>query len=200
MANYGSIFDNDGITYIIYRELIDKLLAQGKTTGPDNSEEMLNYTQLNVQRMNRIEKTTVLSNDMVATINKIEKKYKLLAIAEGWCGDAAQIIPVLYKIASEAPDKFDIKFVLRDQHLDLIDQHLTNGGRAIPVLLILDENGELVMPKWGPRPVMLQNLVNGWKEEGIVMPQLAEKLHGWYAKDRTQAIQAELVALFNQLD
>lgn len=199
MANYGNIFDNDGISYIVYRELIDKLLAQGKTTGPDDSEAMLHYTKLNVQRMNRVEKTAVLTDDVVKAINSIKGKYRFLVITEGWCGDAAQIVPLIYRIAAEAPDKFDLHFVLRDQHPELIDAHLTNGGRAIPVLLVLNEQGELAMPKWGPRPAILQTLMGEWKNQGLVMPELAEKLHGWYAKDRTQTTQAELAMLLTQL-
>jgi hypothetical protein len=199
MPNYNPIFENEAIDYIIYRELIDKLLAQNKTTGPDNSEAMLHYTKLNVQRMNRVEKTIVLTNEVVSAVNRIKNKYRFLVISEGWCGDASQIVPVIYKIAALAPELLDIKIVLRDQHPDLIDAHLTNGGRAIPVLLVLDEKGELVLPKWGPRPQILQNLIATWKEEGIEYTQLAEKIHGWYAKDRTQSTQDELALLLEQL-
>ncbi len=108
-------------------------------------------------------------------------------------------MPVINKIASAAPTKFDLKLVLRDKNLLLIDAHLTNGGRAIPVLLILDEAGNLVLPKWGPRPVAIQNLMIEWKKEGLEMPELAEKLHGWYAKDKTVATQQELNELLKQL-
>ncbi|GAB1463868.1 thioredoxin family protein [Pedobacter sp.] len=199
MINYSNIFDKEALDYTSYRNLIDELLAKGETTGPDNSEAMLHYTKMNVQRMNRIDKTTVLGEELLLTLQKIEGKYRFLVITEGWCGDAAQIVPVINKIASAAPSKFDLKLVLRDKNLPLIDAHLTNGGRAIPVLLILDEAGNLVLPKWGPRPVAIQNLMIEWKKEGLEMPELAEKLHGWYAKDKTVATQQELNELLKQL-
>ncbi|MBY0542531.1 MAG: thioredoxin family protein [Sphingobacteriaceae bacterium] len=200
MSNYSDIFENKGIPYANYREKITQLLSQGQTTGTDHSEAMLHYTKMNLQRMNRVEKTTVLNDQLLQVIDHLKGKYKFLVISEGWCGDAAQIVPVIDKIVSAMPDKFDLKLVWRDQNLELIDAHLTNGGRAIPVLLILDEKGDLVLPKWGPRPQILQDLLLNWKKETTDMQVIAEQLHRWYAKDKTQAIQKELTEVLSQLD
>ncbi|SOD20187.1 thioredoxin family protein [Pedobacter xixiisoli] len=199
MLNYSNIFDKEALDYTSYRNLVDELLAKGETTGTDNSEAMLHYSKMNVQRMNRVDKTTVLGEELLSTLEKIEGKYRFLVITEGWCGDAAQIVPVINKVVSAAPDKFNLKLTLRDKNLPLIDAHLTNGGRAIPVLLILDEEGNLVLPKWGPRPTVLQSLIADWKKDGVDMPELAEKLHGWYAKDKTVTTQYELNELLKQL-
>ncbi|RWU07403.1 thioredoxin family protein [Pedobacter chitinilyticus] len=199
MLDYSNIFDKEALDYPSYRNLVDELLAQGQTTGPDDSEAMLHYTKMNVQRMNRVDKTAVLSEEILETLKGIKGKYHFLVITEGWCGDAAQIVPVINKIVSEAPDQFKLKLTLRDKNLPLIDAHLTNGGRAIPVLLILDEAGNLLLPKWGPRPAVLQGLLAQWKSEGVEMPELAEKLHGWYAKDKTAATQQEINELLKQL-
>lgn len=198
MLNYSNIFDS-GMNYSSYRELVHSLLLAGKTTGDDSSEAMLHYTKMNEQRMNRVEKTTILTADVLSAIANIKNSYKFLVITEGWCGDAAQIVPVINQIVGAAPEKFSLKLVLRDQNLPLIDAHLTNGGRAIPVLLILDENDELALPKWGPRPAVLQTLLADWKNETSDMMVLAERLHGWYAKDKTLATQAELVEVLRKL-
>lgn len=199
MINYGNIFDNEGLSYSAYRELVNQLLAEGKTTGPDHSDAMLHYTKMNVQRMNRVEKTAVLSEALLQAANKLEGKYHFLVISEGWCGDAAQIVPVINKLVEQMPDQFDLKLVLRDQHLELIDAHLTNNGRAIPVLLVLNEQKELALPKWGPRPHVLQTLLAQWKKDSSDMGLIAEQLHGWYAKDKTQSTQEELVKLLGKL-
>lgn len=199
MLNYPQFFD-DGIDFSSYRELIVNFLSKGKTTGTDHSEAMLHYTKMNIQRMNRVEKTTILHPDLLVAIEKIKGTYNFLVITEGWCGDAAQIVPVIHKIVSAVPDKFTLKLVLRDQNLPLIDAHLTNGGRAIPVLLVLDENKNLILPKWGPRPAVLQELMANWKKETSNMAIVSEKLHAWYAKDKTQAIQQELIQLLKKLN
>ncbi|WP_443936683.1 thioredoxin family protein [Pedobacter sp. MW01-1-1] len=199
MLNYREIFEQHGIDYAAYRALIDALLVDGKTTGPDDSEAMLNYTKLNVQRMNRVDKTTALNETIVSVITGLKGKYRLLVITEGWCGDAAQIVPVVHKIAAAVPDTLTLRFVLRDKNLPLIDAHLTNGGRAIPVVIVLDEKAENVLATWGPRPQILQDLLKEWKQEISEMPIIAEKLHGWYAKDKTQTTQNELAALLKKL-
>ena len=137
---------------------------------------------------------------MISTIEQLKENYKFLVITEGWCGDAAQIVPVFNKIATASLGKIDLKFVLRDKNLLLIDAHLTNGGRAIPVLIVLNKSADQVLGTWGPRPQILQELLKEWKKENTEMPVLAEKLHGWYAKDKTQTTQAGLIALLKGLE
>lgn len=198
MINYSNIFDNEGISYTAYRDLIDQLLSAGKTTGPDDSEAMLHYTKMNVQRMNRVDKTIRLQESLSDVLTPIRNKYRFLVISEGWCGDAAQIVPVFNKIVVDFPEKFDLRFVLRDKNLPLIDAHLTNGGRAIPVLLVLNEEGEL-LNSWGPRPAILQALLVQWKSDTTDMMEIAEKLHGWYAKDKTVTTQQELAGILGKL-
>lgn len=196
--NYSNIFVNDGITYADYRSLVDQELKSGKTTGTDHSADMLHYSKMNVQRMSRVDKTVSLTADFMKVLEHVKGDYQILVITEGWCGDAAQIVPLLPKIATAFPDNFELRFVLRDQHLSLIDAHLTNGGRAIPAVLVINDSGELVF-KWGPRPQILQNLLKSWKQETTDMKIIAELLHGWYAKDKTLSTQLELQEAFSKL-
>lgn len=197
MINYSEIFNEQGMDYQTYRALVDQLLLEGKSTSEASYD--LHYTKMNVQRMNRVDKTVSLTDDLISTINQLKDNYKFLVITEGWCGDAAQIIPVFNKIATVSLGRIDLKFVLRDKNLPLIDAHLTNGGRAIPVLIVLNESADQVLATWAPRPQVLQDLLKKWKKETTEMPILAEKLHGWYAKDKTQSTQEELNDLLKGL-
>jgi hypothetical protein len=199
MIDYSNVFVKDGLTYEAYKNFINERLAAGKTTGHDESEAMLHYTKMNLHRMGRVDKTIVLGEEFLSILKNIKNKYRLLVITEGWCGDAAQIVPVFNKIAAAAPEHFELRFVLRDQQLELIDAHLTNGGRSIPVLLILNEEGQ-VMHKWGPRPALVKPLLATWNEESDDIMVTAEKLHGWYAKDKTKSTQLELIELFRTLN
>lgn len=198
MVNYSEIFNAQGMDYQTYRALVDQLLLEGKSTSEASYD--LHYTKMNVQRMNRVDKTVSLTDDLSSTIDHFEANYKFLVITEGWCGDAAQIIPVFNKIATASLGRIELKFVLRDQNLALIDAHLTNGGRAIPVLIVLNEAADQVLATWAPRPQVLQRLLKEWKKETTEMPILAEKLHGWYAKDKTQSTQAELNEILKGLE
>ena len=198
MIDYSNIFVENGLTYEAYKKFINDCLAAGKTTGADDSEAMLHYTKMNLHRMGRVDKTIALNEEFLSVLKDVESNYRLLVISEGWCGDAAQIVPVFNKIAEAAPEHFDLRFVLRDQQLELIDAHLTNGGRSIPVLLILNEEG-VVMLKWGPRPALVKPLLADWSKESDDIMVTAEKLHGWYAKDKTRTTQQELMELFKTL-
>ena len=198
MVNYSEIFSGQGMDYLTYRALVDQLLLEGKSTSEASYD--LHYTKMNVQRMTRVDKTATLTEELTAAIDSLKANYKFLVITEGWCGDAAQIVPVFNKIATASLGKIDLKFVLRDKNLPLIDAHLTNGGRAIPVLIVLNESADHVLATWAPRPQVLQELLKEWKKETTEMPILAEKLHGWYAKDKTQSTQAELKVLLDGLE
>ncbi|AWE08822.1 thioredoxin family protein [Lysinibacillus sp. 2017] len=92
-----------------------------------------------------------------AFIERLKKaNVHILAITEDWCGDAMVNNPVIRKIAEAA--NVEIRTALRDADTDLIDRYLTNGGRAIPMYLVLNESGE-VITTWGPRAPQLQQLV-----------------------------------------
>src|SRR5690625_5366915 len=88
------VIDN-AYTYESYRNLIDELLEDNKTTGPNQSEEMVQYTKMNVHRMKRLDKQVEVNEDLIERVKQIKKTVVWLVITEGWCGDAAQIIPAL---------------------------------------------------------------------------------------------------------
>jgi hypothetical protein len=186
-------------TYAAYRQLIDDLLAEGKTTGPEQSAALIDYTTLNVQRMQRLDKTVKVQPDLAAAAAVLQEKYIWLIITEGWCGDAAQIVSVLEAVAQASQGHITTRYVLRDEHPALIDQYLTGNSRAIPKLVVLDPATLAEITHWGPRPAFAQALVQRLKAEGMPHDDFIRELHTWYAHDRTQATQAELLTLVQGL-
>ncbi|MEO5911559.1 MAG: thioredoxin family protein [Pelobium sp.] len=186
---------DSSMSYGQYRDLIDALLMEGKTTGNNQSAAMTNYTEMNVQRMKRLDKTTSITDTALEKINALNKNYTWLVLTEAWCGDAAQTIPVMNKIAEASNGKISVRFILRDQHLYIMDAHLTNNGRAIPKLIVLNNNLK-ELADWGPRPKLLQDMVNDWKADPLLTHEdWIEKVHAWYAKDRTAQTMLELLDL-----
>jgi hypothetical protein len=117
-------------------------------------------------------------------------------ITEAWCGDAAQTIPLMHAISVASKGKIDIKLVLRDENLELMDHFLTNGGRAIPVLICLDTDTLHQIGKWGPRPALAQQMVVEYKQHPEQsLEAFKTLLHTWYAKDKTLSQQHELAQL-----
>lgn len=184
------------MTFAEYIKLIDDLLAEGKTTGPNQSENYVYFGKLNRQRMKRLEKTVKLNESLVEKVKKIDRPLIWLILTEGWCGDAAQNIPVIEKIASQNP-LINTRYLLRDENLDLMDQYLTNGGRAIPILICID--GETFEPtgRWGSRPRAIQDYFLELKEAGIEKDERNELIQRRYNADKEQSIQADFAELID---
>ncbi|WP_353057452.1 thioredoxin family protein [Neobacillus niacini] len=91
------------------------------------------------------------------------KKLRAIVLTEDWCGDAMLNNPVLLRVAEAA--NVEVRFVLRDQNLELMDQYLTNGtSRAIPIFIFIDQEGNEV-GVWGPRAPQMQALVEKGRAE-----------------------------------
>lgn len=186
------------MTYAGYIKLIDDLLLDGKTTGENQSEAMFNYGKLNRQRMHRLEKTVKLNDSVKEKARSVERKMIWLIITEGWCGDAAQNIPTIEKIAAENPEKIETRYVLRDENLDLIDQYLTHNARSIPKLVALDAETLEEIGTWGPRPQVAMNYFFEMKKNGLEKPQMMENIQRWYLQDKEQSLQKEFEALLDE--
>lgn len=182
------------MTFAEYVKLIDDLLLDGKTTGPSQSEEMFNYGKLNRQRMHRLEKTTELNDSLKTVVKSGGRRMIWLILTEGWCGDAAQNIPVIEKIAAES-NNIETRYLLRDENSGLMDRFLTDGGRAIPKLIALDAETLEELGSWGARPAAARELYNQMKAQGLAKSLMMENLQRWYNADGSQSIQVEFESL-----
>jgi len=185
------------ISFKEYLKLIDDLLAKGKTTGENQSEAMFSYGKLNRQRMKRLEKTVEITNALKEKTQNVKANWIWLIITEGWCGDAAQNIPIIEKIASESAS-IETRYVLRDQNLELMDKYLTYDARSIPKLICLDAETLEEIGTWGPRPQAAMNYFFKMKADGLEKPQMMENLQRWYLQDGEQSIQKEFENLLDE--
>jgi hypothetical protein len=138
-----------------------------------------------------------LTTSLIQSIATIDKEITLLIITEGWCGDAAQNLPFVHKMAMLNP-KINIRVILRDEHPTVIDQFLTNSGRSIPKVIALDTCSLNVLGDWGPRPSPIQNeFLENRKSHAKTGAEFAEHMHFWYAKDKGMTLQSEFLAIFD---
>ncbi|NGP77057.1 thioredoxin family protein [Balneolaceae bacterium YR4-1] len=188
----------DSFTYRQYRQLIDKRLERGRTTSDKDSEEILEYTRMNVRRMNRLDDQVTLNTSLQEKLENLDDSWIWLVITEGWCGDAAQNIPAINKMA-EVASNIELRFILRDENPEIMDQYLTNGSRSIPKLICLDAESLEQIGTWGPRPSSIQEKAMEWKDDPeISMEEWAEKLHKYYADDKTEELQQEFEELIEE--
>lgn len=185
------------MTFAEYLKLIDELLLEGKTTGPNQSEIWFNYGKLNRQRMKRLEKTAVLNESLKEKVRNIKRPMIWLILTEGWCGDAAQNIPVIEKIAAENP-LIRTRYLLRDENPELMDKYLTDGGRAIPKVIFLDAETLEEIGSWGSRPQAIQKYFLELKATGMEKASIMEHLQRRYNADKEQSIQADFMELLDK--
>ena len=186
---------NKSMTYAEYRNLVGTLVEEKSTTGTDQSDALVEYTYLNDRRMKRWDKTAKVSDAANIKIANFDKKITWLVISESWCGDAAHIMPIINKVA-ELNSNIDYKVVLRDENEALMDQFLTNGGKSIPKLIMLDTETNTVIDTFGPRPTVATNMVQAYKaEHGMLTSEFKEDLQRWYNKDKGQSTIEDLVGL-----
>lgn len=184
-----------GINYTTYRQLILDLLKEGKSTGITENPEYFQFSELNNSRMNRLDKTIKILESHQNKLQNLSKKITWLVISESWCGDAAQIVPVLNKLAN-CSENIDFKIVIRDENLELMDMFLTNGNRAIPMLLIIDNETYELIAKWGPRPKTASKMVVDYKtQHGSLDADFKIQLQNWYNADKGIEIQHEVMKL-----
>ena len=184
----------NAISYPEYRTLVHDILADGKSTGSIQSEALTNYSLLNDRRMKRLDKTIKITDETKAVFKSITEKQTWLVLTEGWCGDAAQNLPVIHKLAAEN-ENIALKIVLRDEHLELMDLFLTNGGRSIPKVIVLDAQNN-VNHTWGPRPTLATKIMVEYKaENGSIDAQFKQDLQVWYNKNKGLSVQEDFAKM-----
>ena len=183
--------------YEEYKKIVTKY-AEEYTTSGEQLKERIAATLINAQRMKRIDKQCIINYNLHTLTNQLYKKQTWLVISETWCGDSAQCIPVMAKIA-ELNTNIKLEIIFRDEHLDIIDSFLTNGCRSIPKLICIDEESESVNFIWGPRPKAIKDKVLELKKDNVAIEheELVKNIHLWYAQDKTKSIQSEFIELLN---
>lgn len=190
---------SNALTYQAYLELTEQLVAESKTSGPKQSAPYVHYTKLNLQRMKRLNKTVRIPDQLVKSMIKKATPWTWITLTEPWCGDAAQCVPVIEKLAAACPQIKSV-YLLRDEHPNIMDAYLTNGGRSIPKLICVDENFDEVFT-WGPRPKHIQQVMNGLKQSGITeIATLVEAIQKAYNADQQASMYAEFEVLLNEIN
>jgi hypothetical protein len=185
------------LSYSAYRQHITDVLGQ---KAPDAQlAKMLPHYQENEDRMNTLAPTVAVLPELQAALSQLTERYIWVVITEGWCGDAGQLVPIVEAVAQASGGHLETRYFLRDSNLELIDRYLTNGGRAIPVTVVVQADTLTEAGVWGPRPAAAQTLVQSLKAREAPFSELITQLHGWYAQDATRSTQQELLAMIQKL-
>jgi hypothetical protein len=191
---------NGAIGYDQYISILEKLVDNKETSGPEQSEEKILATSVNLQRMKRIARQTPINPEFLKSIHAIEIPLIWLVIAEAWCGDAAQNLPVIHRAAELSEGRIQLFVVFRDENPQLMNYFLTNGTKSIPKLICLNAHTNEVLGSWGPRPQLIQDLQNQYKKENpaTTHQDLMYHLHLNYFHDKAHSLQTELIKMLDK--
>jgi hypothetical protein len=186
-----------GLSYPAYRQHIAEALA---TPAPDEHlAKMLPYYRQAVDRMEQVAPTITLLPELRAALGQLTGHYLWAIITEGWCGDASHTVPIMEAVAGASGGHLTTRYFLRDSHPDLIDRYLTNGGRAIPIAVVLHADTRTEAGVWGPRPAPLQAIHQELKAREAPFKEVITTVNDWYDADASRTTQQELLALVRQL-
>lgn len=185
----------NSLAYNDYLTLIDEKIAQKASTGHEQNQMLTDFTKLNRARMKRLDKTQQILPELEIITKQITEKQVWLVLTESWCGDAAQNVPVLKKLA-EMNSLIALRMVLRDDNDELMQKYLTNGGKSIPKLIAISADLEKELFTWGPRPANAQVEVKRLLDEnGGFNEKVKEGIQIWYNHDKGISMQHELMEL-----
>jgi hypothetical protein len=128
----------------------------------------------------------------VAGAAQLGRRFRFVAIAEDWCGDASSTVPVVVRFAEAIGA--EIRIIQRDQHPEVMDRYVSpSGARAIPVVVALTDGMEEV-GHWGSRPAELQAFVTAERAKGLTSKDYFPEVRRWYAQDKGESTLRELLA------
>lgn len=92
----------------------------------------------------KIDREVDLTQQQRQLIEGFTRQMRVLAISGIWCGDCVVQGPLIQKIADANPQAIDLKWIDRDEHLDLAQQVAINAGLRVPMVIFMAEDYELV--------------------------------------------------------
>lgn len=183
-----------------YLEYMQQIAAHQINTAPYNDEKYLSYTKKNLENTLQTLKNITLNAKLYNELSKLSSPLNWIVLTEPWCSDASHSAPVIASIA-DAATAIRLHILLRDENETIMNQYLTNGGKAIPKLICFDENFQQELFVWGPRPASLQAIVEADKTDStLTFSDKIKKINDWYLQDQTNSLQEELLVLLKNIE
>ncbi len=177
---------SQGVTFSEYMEAWPQAIKESKDT------ELGDYVKINYSRSNRWIKRKPwrkMADWQRLPGTGINEEW--LILTEYWCGDAAHILPVLEDVAAACG--VQPRYILRDEHPNVMDAFLTNGARSIPKLIRLTVDSFEVVDVWGPRPQPAQNAYEQLKQTTSDISMILEEMQKWYNENKGFRVLQEMV-------
>ena len=182
----------DGLTPDAYRALWHAKLDVPLAGLTPDERRFVHYRRYNVERAAGVERAYAPSDALRRAVAGLGEDQTWLVLTEDWCVDSAFTFPVI-EAAAALSDRVVLRVLPRDAHLDVMDAYLTNGARAIPLLVAFGPDATERF-RWGPKPAALYRLRADAAAEGADKPELTKRALAWYEAGGWAEADAELAA------
>jgi hypothetical protein len=177
------------------REL-NEMTLRDRFTQAATLDVYIETTAANRELWLTMRRRAVAPADLVERLRSLQAARHLLVLVEDWCGDAFNSVPPIAALA-EAVSQLDLRVLARDQNLDLMDTHLSGTSRAIPVVIVLDEEYREI-GWWGSRPKELQRWVASEEAQQLSKEDRYKEMRRWYARDQGRSAVEEISQLLER--
>jgi hypothetical protein len=145
----------------------------------------LAHMQKNRDTLEAITQEIQLSDDDVAFFSSLAWPNRALVVSEDWCPDCALNVPVLMHIAG-ASRMLEVRFVGRDDNLDVLEYAKKGDRKAIPTFLFFDSDWNEI-GHWVERPVSVDAQLAAWEavHPSPSEPDRAHEVWRRYRKERS---------------
>jgi hypothetical protein len=132
-------------------------------------------------------------SSLLRRLDGVDGSWRILAVAEDWCGDSVHTLPYLAALADAHP-ALELRVIDSRRGRALMEGHRTPDGRAAtPTFVLLDAEGRdrgcLV-----ERPPVLQEWFLG-AQDSVPQRELYDRKYAWYEEDAGAATMEELVTV-----
>ncbi|MFK7845946.1 MAG: thioredoxin family protein [Rhodothermales bacterium] len=185
---------NDGLSYEDYLRTWEVHIAKPLKGLDKQARKNLFYAKYNAERAGRVVEAYQMDQKLEKLIDSVASEQHWMVLTEDWCVDSAYALPIISNAASRNR-YINMRILLRDENLDIMDQYLTDGGRSIPKLVVFGADGTELY-QWGPRPQSLKQQREIWKADGVEGPMLSQKGAEWYDAGGWRDVETELIDTF----
>jgi hypothetical protein len=139
-------------------------------------EKYLKNSDKHTERMNKswIASKKAVQKQSREKISRMNEKLHVLCIAENWCIDCANGVPIIAMLADMTPN-WDFRIVSRDAFRKEFDTFYTTAGRRkIPLVLFADEDGDEIM-RWIEKPMRSYQLLGMLRDQNLPKEEFIQK-------------------------
>ena len=130
--------------------------------------------------------------EQLARLQQLTGPWRILVVAEDWCGDSANTIPYLATFADSSGGKLQIRIVNSTDGKWVMEGHRTEDGRtATPTVIILSADGTEA-GCWVERPSELAAWMRDNRSK-MSHDELLDKKYTWLNQDRGKSTVREIL-------